>query len=118
MEQNKDKDEVDSYLEYSYTLTPEGIKRIKEYNKTQLVNGGYLDTSTYGCQYDEEEGIFYNCKSSFLNDLETLNGKYNGLITVNKNDGVSEFCTNVHNEDKDYCKYQQKYETVDLLGGD
>ncbi|MGM9878142.1 MAG: hypothetical protein ACI33S_05805 [Bacilli bacterium] len=118
LEKDKNNDDNDSYLEYSYTLTPEGIKRIREYNQTKLTDGGYLDTSMYGCKYDDEEGIFYNCKSTFLSELESLNGKYDGLITVNKNDGVSEFCSNTYNEDKDYCKYQQKYETIDLSGGE
>ena len=103
-----------SYLEYSYTLTPEGINRIKKYNTKAETANGYLNDTLYNCQYDEKEGIFYNCKSSFLDDLNDQNGAYKGLIKVEKGDGVSEFCSSAENENKDYCKYQKKHV---ILGG-
>ena len=118
LEQPGDNDEDNSYLEYSYTLTPEGINRIREYNTTSESSGGYLENTLYGCQYDEEEEIFYNCKSEFLSDLNDLNGEFSGLIIINKNDGVSEFCTSIENESQPYCKYQQKYVSGVLVGGE
>lgn len=109
LEPDNNSNDVDSYLEYSYTLTPEGIKRIREYNKSKNTDNGYLNESLYDCLYDEDEKIFYNCKSTFLtNELNDLNGKFTGLIKINKGDGVSEFCSSKENENEDFCKYQYK----------
>ncbi len=73
-------------LEYSYTLTPQGIKEIKEYNDNSLDSGGYLNSTLINCKIDNDEtGLkkFKNCKSTFLEDIR--NKKFPGVET-NKDD--------------------------------
>lgn len=71
---------TDEYLEYSFTLTPQAINNIRNYNNTKNGIGGYLDNSLYSCDKDSNNS-FKNCKSSFL-DLYTLD---DGLgVKINK----------------------------------
>ena len=71
---------TDEYLEYSFTLTPQAINNIRNYNNTKNGIGGYLDNSLYSCDKDSNNA-FKNCKSSFL-DLYTLD---DGLgVKINK----------------------------------
>jgi len=114
LEEEGDGDGIDSYLEYSFTLTKEGIKKIRQYNDEEESNGGYLNETTKDCEYNEDDGIFYNCKSTFL-ELISNNGitsAYSGndLVINNKQGslGVSEFCSNINNSNQEYCKYQRK----------
>lgn len=57
-------------LEYSFTLTPQAIKSIREYNDSkESGGGGYMDNSLYSCRVDTDtKGLKYfnNCKSYFL----------------------------------------------------
>lgn len=110
LEPEGDGDTEYSYLEYSYTLTKQGIIKLRRYNDSQKSNGGYLNDTVVDCEYDAEEGIFYNCNSTFLQDIARNTSEYSGegLITVNKDNGASEFCSSMHNADEDYCKYQKK----------
>ncbi len=67
------------YLEYSYTLTPDAIKKIREYNKGKNSGaGGYLDNSLIDCEGDSVNG-FSNCKSTFLNEFKDSNNSF-GII--------------------------------------
>lgn len=71
---------TEEYLEYSFTLTPQAINNIRNYNNTKNGIGGYLDNSLYSCDKDSNNA-FKNCKSSFL-DLYTLD---DGLgVKINK----------------------------------
>lgn len=61
------------HLEYSYTLTPESISKIKEYNKktnnyldNTLTCNKYISVSSNG---DDNSRLYYDCKSSFLRDI-------------------------------------------------
>lgn len=69
----------DSHLEVSYKLTTETIKSIKEYNKKEQSNGGYLNETLIDCGDDKVShpsgATYYKCKgSSFLNMLDDTNG--------------------------------------------
>lgn len=62
------------HLEYSYTLTPESISKIKEYNKN---TNNYLDNTltcskyiSVGSNNDDNSRLYYDCKSSFLRDIK------------------------------------------------
>ncbi len=75
----------DTYLEYSYTITPQGAKEIKEYNANNLDKGGYLNPTLLDCStIDDESGLqqFRYCKSSFLEEIRNYAG-----VTVNKEGG-------------------------------
>lgn len=74
----------DRYLEYSYTLTSDAIKKIRNYNKDRNGAGGYIDNTLRDC--DSYDG-FYNCSSTFL-DLFRDNSNSFGII-VDKSDGTS-----------------------------
>ena len=73
----------EKYLEYSYVLTNDAIKKIRTYNNDRNGAGGYVDNTLIGC--DITNYGFYNCRSSFL-DLFRDNSNSFG-IKVNKSDG-------------------------------
>ncbi|UKI56969.1 MAG: hypothetical protein L6V81_06060 [Clostridium sp.] len=54
----------EKYLEYSYILTSDAIKKIRTYNKDRNGAGGYIDNTLIGCNITNDG--FYNCRSSFL----------------------------------------------------
>lgn len=61
------------HLEYSYTLSPDSISKIKEYNKN---TNNYLDNTLTCNKYisvsssdDDNSRLYYDCKSSFLRDI-------------------------------------------------
>ncbi len=75
----------DKYLQYSYTITPQGINEIKDYNDFNLDRGGYLNSTLINCKVETDEtGLkrFENCKSSFLEEIRGYSG-----VTVNKEGG-------------------------------
>ena len=72
------------YLEYSYILTSDAIKKIKTYNKNRNGAGGYIDNSLRGCTISDG---FYNCSSTFLDLFRDDSNSFG--IKVNKSDGVS-----------------------------
>ena len=76
----------EKYLEYSYILTSDAIKKIRTYNKDRNGAGGYIDNTLIGCNITNDG--FYNCRSSFL-DLFRDNSNSFG-IKVNKSDGQQE----------------------------
>lgn len=76
----------EKYLEYSYILTSDSIKKIRTYNKDRNGAGGYIDNTLIGCNITNDG--FYNCRSSFL-DLFRDNSNSFG-IKVNKSDGQQE----------------------------
>lgn len=86
---------TDDYLEYSYTLTPEAIKNIKDYNKQEESFGGYQNSTLYGCESSKTNvSAFENCKSKFLDEIakeESVLGMY---ITAHKSDGISTYTQN------------------------
>lgn len=86
---------TNDYLEYSYTITPEAIKNIKDYNKQEETFGGYQNSTLYGCESSKTNvSAFENCKSKFLDEIakeESVLGMY---ITAHKTDGVSEYTQN------------------------
>ena len=73
-------------MEYSYTITPQGMKEIKNYNSNHLVDGGYLNSTLVDCTLeDDETGLkqFNKCKSTFLEEIRGYAG-----VTVNKDGEV------------------------------
>ena len=74
---------TDEYLEYSFVLNNTAIEEIRSLNK----NTSYFELPV-SCEKNESEGYYYDCVSSFLNDVRTQS-KYS--IVVNKGDGVSKF---------------------------
>ena len=73
----------DKHLEYRYTLTPDAIEQIKEYNTNHNIAGGYLN-ETLSC--NEGTDVFVDCKSSFLSDISRGSGNLN-KVKVNKAGG-------------------------------
>ena len=88
---------TDDYLEYSYTITPEAIKSIKDYNKQEESSGGYQNSTLYGCESSKTNAsAFENCKSKFLEEIgkeETVLGMN---ITAHTSDGISKYTQNKH----------------------
>lgn len=86
---------TDEYLEYSYTITPEAIKSIKDYNKQEESSGGYQNSTLYGCESSKTNvSAFENCKSKFLEEIgkdETVLGMN---ITAHKSNGISKYTQN------------------------
>ncbi len=81
---------TNKYLEYSFDLTPQSIKNIRTYNTQMEAQGGYLNNTLKGCT--EQDGKFFNCESSFLNEIRGRNSLYvNNNSSNNKFDGVSEY---------------------------
>ena len=81
----------DEYLDYSVTLTPENIKKIKKYNKDNNTRSlfstkGYTNNTLYACSNpDENDGLLLNCKSTFVNSIK--NGEFGFKFnTVGGND--------------------------------
>ncbi len=75
----------ESYLQYSYTITPQGMKEIKDYNTNNLSDGGYLNSTLLDCSViNDDTGLqqFRNCKSTFLEEIRSYAG-----VTVNKEGG-------------------------------
>ena len=84
--------------EYSITLTPALITAIKEYNKSQLDNGGYAN-NTLTCSDDKYGNEKVNCESNFLAQLVSGEiGSSNNKITVP--DSEDKFTSW---QDSDYC---------------
>lgn len=84
--------------EYSITLTPALITAIKEYNKSQLDNGGYAN-NTLTCSDDKYGNEKVNCESNFLAQLVSGEiGSSNNKITVP--DSEDKFTSWL---DSDYC---------------
>lgn len=91
-------EEVYEEAEYSFTLTPALITAIKEYNKTQLNNGGYADQSLT-CSNDKYGNENVNCESDFITKLVKGEiGTRNNKVTVPSNE--DKFTSWL---DSDYC---------------
>lgn len=72
--------------EYSFTLTPALITAIKEYNKSQLSNGGYTN-ETLTCSDDKYGNENVNCESDFITKLVNGDiGTANNKVTVPADD--------------------------------
>lgn len=77
------------YLQYSFILNSDAIKKIKEYNKNKNVRGGYIDNSydqCYAAPISGSTGGFYECTTSFMNEIRTNSNNFG--IQVIKSDGV------------------------------
>lgn len=66
-------------LELSVTLTTDAIKKIREYNSSREINaGGYQDDSLRDCEIidsvDGKTKRFANCRSAFIDEIETGSG--------------------------------------------
>ena len=86
---------TDEYLEYSYTITPEAIKSIKDYNKQEESSGGYQNSTLYGCESSKTNAsAFENCKSKFLEEISKDETVLGMNITAHKSDGISEYTKN------------------------
>lgn len=86
---------TDEYLEYSYTITPEAIKSIKDYNKQEESSGGYQNSTLYGCESSKTNvSAFENCKSKFLEEISKDETVLGMNITAHKSDGISEYTKN------------------------
>ena len=75
-------------LTYSFTLTPEDLREIKEYNKSRIAYGGYADFNL-DCE-TPENGPAVKCKSRFIDAISggtpiQYNGKELSLKTNNMN---------------------------------
>lgn len=69
----------DDNLVMRVTLTPDSIKKIREYNRMKTKNsGGYLDNSLISCDkilsVDGKNERFANCRSTFIDEIETGSG--------------------------------------------
>ena len=63
----------------SVTLTPDAIKKIREYNRYKNTNaGGYLDNSIGDCDtelsLDGKNYRFANCRSTFIDEIQSGSG--------------------------------------------
>lgn len=79
----------DKYLQYSFILNSDAIKKIKEYNKNKNVRGGYIDNSYDQCYVvpiSGSTGGFYECTTSFMNEIRTNSNNFG--VQVIKSDGV------------------------------
>lgn len=79
----------DKYLQYSFILNSDAIKKIKEYNKNKNVRGGYIDNSYDQCYAEPISGStggFYECTTSFMNEIRTNSNNFG--VQVIKSDGV------------------------------
>lgn len=86
---------TDDYLEYSYTITPEAIKSIKDYNKQEESSGGYQNSTLYGCESSKTNvSAFENCKSKFLEEISKDESVLGMNITAHKSDGISKYTQN------------------------
>ncbi len=80
----------DYYLEYSFDLTPESIREIKNYNSRMEKNGGYLNNTLSNCTLTNDK--YFNCESSFLRDIGSGNSLYvDNDSPNNKFDGISKY---------------------------
>ncbi len=66
----------DEYLDYRYVLTPQSIKEIKQYNKTEKNKGGYSNNTLEDCEKIKVGNmyLFKNCKSTFLKEVKNYTG--------------------------------------------
>ena len=76
----------EKYLEYSFILNSDSIKKLRKYNKDRNGAGGYIDNTLRGCTITDG---FYNCSSSFLDLIRDDSNSFG--IKVNKSDGMSEY---------------------------
>lgn len=76
----------EKYLEYSFILNSDSIKKLRKYNKDRNGAGGYVDNTLRGCTITDG---FYNCSSSFLDLIRDDSNSFG--IKVNKSDGMSEY---------------------------
>lgn len=70
---------TDKYLQYKYVLNNNAIKEIRNYNSDNENNGGYLNNTLYNCKkVTDDTGLeaFYNCKSNFLDEINSDNNIY------------------------------------------
>lgn len=84
----------DEYLEYSFVLTPNAIRKIRNYNSENSSKGssGYLNNTLESCEkIPVSEGStlysFYNCKSSFITSIKDENSGFE--VKTIKGDGIS-----------------------------
>ena len=75
--------DADKYLEYSYVLNSDAIKKIRTYNKDRNGAGGYIDNTLRSC--DTSSAGFYNCTSTFLDLFRDDSNSFG--IKVIKSDG-------------------------------
>ena len=76
----------EKYLEYSFILNSDSIKKLRKYNKDRNGAGGYIDNTLRGCAITDG---FYNCSSSFLDLIRDDSNSFG--IKVNKSDGISRY---------------------------
>lgn len=76
----------EKYLEYSFILNSDSIKKLRKYNKDRNGAGGYIDNTLRGCTITDG---FYNCSSSFLDLIRDDSNSFG--IKVNKSDGMSRY---------------------------
>lgn len=76
----------EKYLEYSFILNSDSIKKLRKYNKDRNGAGGYIDNTLRGCTITDG---FYNCSSSFLDLIRDDSNSFG--IKVNKSDGISRY---------------------------
>jgi len=92
----------ETHLEYSYTLTQDAIKRIRDYNRTTGGGKTYTDNTIIKGSCVGDDTLKLNCKSSFISDI---NNNTNALgITNNRfgqERGVSEYTKDLRDEEKD-----------------
>ena len=82
----------DLYLEYSFDLTPQSIREIKSYNRKVEGQGGYLNDTKISGTCTQKDNKFFNCKSSFLEEIRGGNSLYvNNNDQKNKFDGISKY---------------------------
>ncbi len=91
----------ETHLEYSYTLTQDAIKRIKEYNKTEAGAKTYADNTIEKGSCEGNDQYKLNCKSRFISEINN-NTNYLGITNnrFGKERGVSDYTAELDNKNK------------------
>ncbi len=84
----------ETHLEYSYTLSQDAIKKIKEYNSTVGGNKTYTDNSIEKGSCEPGNKMKLGCKSSFISSINNNTNSF-GIVNNRQNSirGVSEYTT-------------------------
>ena len=90
----------ETHLEYSYTLTADAMKKIKEYNSQSAGSKSYVDNSIEKGSCVDANGKKFDCRTRFIS---TINSNTNSYGVVNNRQGqergVSEYTADKKDED-------------------
>lgn len=79
---------TDEYLEYKFTLSQGQISELRKYNKNK--GGTTTGVEVYDCENpDDNDGVFRNCKSKFLQDITIMGNTTYATVDTNYRTGIS-----------------------------